>query len=456
MLRYIEKTDPLILITCIMAGIVAGFFSIVRGISWLYIAALMGTVLISTLLAYNYHWFAILNILLLSVVKFEPAPSDLLFVLLLIFGIVGGHLDFSRLKNSHIATILFLLYAIISTLQLLFINNQLVGIRYHFITIYLMIFSFYILLYVSCDNIKSILKAYIITSTISAFLGLFGYLGLYPNIFLYDRYRIMGLFKDPNVMGPFLVPSIIMLLDDIWSKKIFYRTFWIHISLIIINLLAIIATFSRGAWVNILVCLLVYFALNIRRIHLKGIDLKRVIIYVLLVAMVISMVWTFIISHEYKQFLYGRLNLQSYDKYRFAVQEKGVILTFINILGYGPGQFEYNVLRQTGMMFSAHNLYIRVMMENGIIGFILFFGSLAIVFYSLIMDYKQGRTYIAMTPACFVAILSGIMVNSLVIDTLHWRHFWFFIGLSMASFVLKVGEKSGDNGIYKLGSGNTL
>ena len=447
--------DKNTIMICISAGAVAGLSSVLRGISWLYIAALMGTGIFGALLVYKYHWAGIFNILLLSAVKFEPAPGDLLFVLLFIFGVVGDHLDFRRLRYSGVITWLLLVYAILSTLQLFFTRDMMVGMRYHIITIYLIAFCFYIFLYVSRDNIRCILIVYIISGTLSASLGLLGYAGLFPSLFMYDRYRIMGLFKDPNVLGPFLVPSVIIMLDDIWGKRLFRCPIWIPISLISINLLGIIATFSRGAWVNILVCLLVYTALKIKKIKFKDLNLKRIAIYVVLLAMIISMVWGLIISDEYKQFLYARVNFQSYDKDRFAVQRKGVSLAFINILGFGPGQFEYNVLRQTGVIFSAHNLYIRVALENGIIGFIFFFGILVLIIYKLIGDDKRGRSYNVTTPASLIAILSGILINSLVIDTLHWRHFWFFIGLSMASCVLGVGEKIGNKDRYKLERGNT-
>ena len=45
------------------------------------------------------------------------------------------------------------------------------------------------------------------------------------------------------------------------------------------------------------------------------------------------------------------------------------------MFGYGPGQYELLVLKKMGMKLSAHNLYIRLMLENGILAFVflLFF-----------------------------------------------------------------------------------
>jgi O-antigen ligase len=304
------------------------------------------------------------------------------------------------------------------------------------LTTYLIAYSYYLLLYISWDNIKDILRAYVVSSTISALLGLMGYIGLLPSLLMYDRYRVMALFKDPNVFGPFLVPAVILLIEDIWRKKIFCRTAWIRIVLIVINLFGIILSFSRGAWLNMGVCLLVYLALNIKKIHLRGSDLKKIVYYGFLIMIVIYTIWSTIIPYEYREYLLSRINFQTYDRDRFETQIKGIAMASINIFGYGPGQFEYYVLRYTGSVFSAHNLYIKLAMENGIIGLLLFLGLLAIIMYELARHHLQKRTYIVITPASLIAIFTGILINSIVIDTIHWRHLWFFIGLSMANIMM--------------------
>jgi len=91
---------------CIIAGIVAGLLSQISWTRWTNVVILIGAVIFGSLMIYKYHWIGILNIFLLSMVKFEPAPSDILFIFLCIFGIIGGHLDFYRLKHSNTIIIL--------------------------------------------------------------------------------------------------------------------------------------------------------------------------------------------------------------------------------------------------------------------------------------------------------------------------------------------------------------
>lgn len=425
-----------IIVMCIVAALIAGLSTILRGDGFLYISILTGVCVFGALLVFRYHWVAILNILLLSMVRFEPAPSDLIFIFLLLTGVIAGHLRFHRMSHTTPMILFPILYILIGTLQLFIAHEKMAGIRYHLITIYLIAYSYYLLLYISWDNIKDIIRAYVVSSTVSALLGLMGHIGLLPSILMYDRYRVMALFKDPNVFGPFLVPAVILLIEDVWRKKIICGPVWIHFVLTIVNLFGIILSFSRGAWLNTCVCLLVYLALNIKKICLRDSDLKKILFYGFLIMIVISTIWSTVIPYEYRQFLLSRINFQTYDRDRFETQIKGIAMAFINIFGYGPGQFEYYVLRYTGSVFSAHNLYIRLAMENGIIGFLLFLGCLTFIIYELTRHHLQERTYIVITPASLVAILIGILINSIVIDTIHWRHLWFFIGLSMASITM--------------------
>jgi len=428
-------------------GIADSFLSsLLRGGDRLYIPALIGGWVLTWLLMYKYHWMVMLNTFLLSVVFIEPAPCDILFVLLFIFGIAGKHIDLARLKGYKSAVLSFILFAIVNTLQLFNIAERWVGIRYYAITLYLVVFCLYISIYANRDNMKGLLAAYVVSSTISALLGILAHLGVFPTILMYDEYSIKGFFKDPNVLGPFLVPAVLIMIDDMGKRRLLSCPIWVYPAVIVINMLGIIATFSRGAWLNLLVCISLYFILNIRKIDFKKVNYKKLLVYAAFFAVAGFLFWNYGLSRDFKLFIFSRLGIQSYDADRFTVQNIGISLALDNLLGYGPGQFECTVMDQIGVKFSSHNLYIRLLVENGAGGFLIFTSGLICIFYRLILDFRLGRSYAVLTPAGLSAILSGIMVNSMVIDTLHWRHFWFFIGLSMANVILGAGKKIENKG----------
>jgi O-antigen ligase len=102
------------------------------------------------------------------------------------------------------------------------------------------------------------------------------------------------------------------------------------------------------------------------------------------------------------------------------------------VFGYGPGQYGPTVERVMDSEYAAHSLYIRVMLENGIVGFITLIGffSVVILYIFKICIHKVGRE--REIGIVILSILCGILINSIVVDTLHWRHFWLFVGLGIS------------------------
>jgi len=443
------KLDKKLILKCILAGIAAGFFPILSEMGWIYIIALIVGIMFAAFLIYKYHWLNILNIFLISIVRFEPAPFDILCVLLFVFGLVGEHLNFSKLKDNKDVVLSFIAFIIVNFMQLIYINDKIISIKYFLITLYLVVFCMYTAMYVSNDRIRKLLIAYIASSTFTSILGILGYLGVFQSLLMYDQYRVMALFKDPNVMGPFLVPSILILVDDIGKKQLIRSSIWVHAFVIAVNIIGLIVTFSRGAWVNYGVCIILYFALKFKRMGLKKKNYKRVLIYTATIVVLVFVVWNFAVGDEFKYFTYQRMSLQSYDTERFAAHSTGLMLVDSNIIGYGPGQFEYTLTKYVRMTISAHNLYIRLLTENGVVGFTLFMLGIAIIFFKLINDFRTKKSYYMLSPELLISILSGIMVNSLVVDTLHWRHFWFFLGIIISNFEL---EDAGNVNIKMLNS----
>src|SRR5262249_26295095 len=66
--------------------------------------------------------------------------------------------------------------------------------------------------------------------------------------------RAHGAFKDPNVYGPFLVPAAVYA-----AARVIYGSYrLLFMGLLLVFLFGILLSFSRGAWVNCLVAMLVF------------------------------------------------------------------------------------------------------------------------------------------------------------------------------------------------------
>lgn len=386
------------------------------------------------------------NVLLMFIAFIEPAPSDLLFIILLIIFIKEK--TFSKVKYYKIwpVTLFLLLYLFIAALSLLNVNSLYIGLRYFGISCYLIIYSLIIFFYCNRKNCIPILRIYVISCTVAAIVGIIGYLGFFSEILRLDAYRTKSLFKDPNVFGAYIVPAVILLVGDLQTQKLFTfkrkesknrKTFkyfnenvLFNIFLVIINTTGIIIAFSRGAWLSLAVGTFTLFLLNLKKINIGKINYKGFLIYFGALISMILFVWFGIFSGETRTFFIQRISLRDYDADRFRVQAIGVRSALDHVFGYGTGQFEGTILQKTGEEYSAHSLYVRVLFENGLIGFLLIIATFIFIIVKSLQVRKLEKSN--MLSSVFISIMVSLFVNSIVIDTLHWRNFWLFIGLSLS------------------------
>jgi O-antigen ligase len=137
-------------------------------------------------------------------------------------------------------------------------------------------------------------------------------------------------------------------------------------------------------------------------------------------------------------FLEQRANKQSYDTQRFSAQGEGLRLARQNPAGVGPGQFEVEEGQEgnneivVGRPVSAHSTYVRVFAEQGFIGIIVFVALVAVTLMMAARSVAIGRDTYGVGSAPLLAAWCGLLLNSLVIDTLHWRHLWLVAALIWA------------------------
>lgn len=356
-----------------------------------------------------------------SIVLIEPSPHDILFVFCLTTALLFSYLKF--VEHLLLPSMLLGLFILSNLFSLFFISgNILEAIRFLFITLYLILawFFFVGLLERSRQALDVIFSGYIVAAFIAVLVGILAFTNIIPGseLFLYFG-RVAGTFKDANVYGPFLVPAVLYGLWKFESKKGFVCVTWLLVTVFLT--IGVLLSFSRAAWGNYLISLVLFYILS----PLSGWKSRSIKILFLLLLVTISILIILSFSQVDDIFV-QRLGLKNYDNDRFGTQIASLMIALENPWGIGPFQTEQH------LNYSTHSLYIRVLTEYGVVGFLSFLWFILLTMArSMIQNYAPSNNYPYTTIAA--ASLVGVLFNSFFIDTLHWRHFWMLLALPWVS-----------------------
>jgi hypothetical protein len=275
-------------------------------------------------------------------------------------------------------------------------------------------------------------RGLVVGAMIAATTAIAGYFNLVPGghdlLTLYERAR--GTFKDPNVLGAFLILPALFVLQSVVSDK-FGKSFRNTIAFGIMSL-AILLAFSRAAWGGLIltsVFMLALMVLTSRSQAQRSRIIVMAVIAVILAAALIAVLLSFdSIAQMFKQ----RASFdQSYDEGRFGRFGRHILGAEMALdlpFGIGPLQFNRYFPEDT------HNSYLNAFMSGGWLSGVCY---PALVFVTALMGFRYifvrapwQRTYLAI----FSAFL-GTVGESFIIDTDHWRHFWMMLGTMWGMYV---------------------
>lgn len=362
------------------------------------------------------NWFFHLLLLMLacgSITLVEPAPYDLLFPLLFALSIYYSYTTFN---TSIIFPLILLLLFVESNLFSFFaVKDPARYVSYTLITFY-MIASWLCFAGIASrfkgPVIETIFKGYVFSAVLSALMGIAAYYDILPfsDLFLMDG-RVKGLFKDPNVYGPFLIPPAIYLLfkiENCQTSRI--RTLFLIAGFALLSV-GVLLSFSRAAWGHFVLTLLVYF------LFYKSKPKKRLRLLAFLLLFSVPTLLYFVTSPDVAGLFQERFGYQKYDDTRFSKQLEALQIALEHPLGIGAGQSEEIFDHAT------HSLYVRIFSENGIIGALSFFLFFLSALLQSLRNMKRHKGIERGLFAVILASLIGIAFNSFFIDTIHWRHF---------------------------------
>jgi hypothetical protein len=371
---------------------------------------------------FAYDTAVAVGVVLLAAVRFQPAPTDIVFAVLMVVAAVTGRFTLRRLRAGPLFLVgAFLAFNLVSTIDAV---DTLRAAQFLGITIYVLVFGLWLASIVTdAAIVRRIARWYVIGAVASALLSTLALIAPFPGHHLFTRIgRAEGLFKDPNVFGPFLVPAALILLEEILTPRLFsWRRSTKVLSFLILTL-GVLFSYSRSAWLNLLIGLAVMVLVLSFRSG-AGRSAARAVALVLVACVALGAVVSFTGSLT---FLEQRAQVQSYDRGRFGAQSESVKWAVRHPFGIGPGQFENHA------HIAAHSIYARALAEEGFPGIAVLVLLLLATLYWAGQNAILGRDTYGIGSAALLGAWLGALMNGFFVDTLHWRHLWLLAALIWA------------------------
>ena len=215
-------------------------------------------------------------------------------------------------------------------------------------------------------------------------------------------YRYSGLIEDPNYFGVKLILSI-TLLNVLYRNKEINYFYWFM--LVVVSCLGLL-TLSKSFFI-VFIC---YLLLAMLESFLKK-DWKKALAYCIATIIIVSVCWACL--NVFIRMMFNRLtgtgyggsnetltNLTTGRSDLWVAYFTACLSSVKNFLfGNGIGaQF-----LETVSMTAAHNMYIEMLYLIGVVGFLLVFGTMLILFIKT--SKKENRKFVNFIPVICIAII---------------------------------------------------
>ena len=363
-----------------------------------------------------------------AIVFSEPAVADILMAAVIVGLPLLGVVRFGHASILNLMLWLVLVACGIAACSVSTTMNT--AVIHQVVTLYLVLGAFVLAGYIAADaepRFHLVMRFYTLACLVAAIAGLVGYFGVLLGAFeLFTNHgRARGTFKDPNVLGAALAPAIVYTVWIVLRHPL--RQAALAAAVLFPLMLALLLSFSRGAWISVAFSLLVAIWLSLVTTRRKGDHVRLVAVGTLGTAVVAVALLATLRHESIGNLLSERASFdQSYDsgpEGRFGGQSKAINLILENPFGIGTHTFRDSYHEE-----EPHNVYLSQFLNAGWLGGTLYIvsvlGTLAAGLYA-----ARRRTALQGPLIVATAAFAGVALEGLVIDTDHWRHFFLQMAL---------------------------
>ncbi len=365
-----------------------------------------------------------------GIVLIEPSPYELAFFLALLVLLTGG----LRLGAAGLVmTVLLALFNIGGLFALIPFLHDGDAVMFIAVSFYLAATATFFAAIVQNDaayRLHAVKWGLVCGATVASVAGILGYFNIAGLGGLFTLHgRAAGTFKDPNVLGTFVILPLVLLAQAILVAGRLKMRLVVPFMIILFG--GVFLSFSRGAWGHAVLSVAIMAMLTF--VVVADVSIRRRIVVLALagiVALLAGLAALLAIEDVRAMFEMRAALVQDYDvgatgrfgRFGRAIPE---LLQLPN--GFGPLQFRHIWIED------PHNVYINAFASYGWLGglsyLVLIFATLIIGWKSIAMRGPLQLYAVAIWSVLFVQILQGM-----TIDTDHWRHFYLLLGLTWGLF----------------------
>ncbi|MGB5949698.1 MAG: O-antigen ligase family protein [Parvibaculum sp.] len=295
-------------------------------------------------------------------------------------------------------------------------------------------------------RLSLLFNAYCVAAILAAAAGVGGYFGIFPDSFGFTNFgRADGTFNDPNVFGPYLIAPTLYLGLRLTKARALHAFGLLPLFALLV--LAILLSFSRGAWGSFLLSSLVFGGFTLATSRSPAQSTRLIAFSALMGLIIVAVVGVALSTPKVQRLFEERASLvQDYDvghQGRFDSQKRAIAMALEHPLGIGPAQWAMiNKL-------DTHNVYLHVLVAGGFLAglaFLSFVGLTVIRGWRAVLIDAPGRELLIVV---FAAVI-GHVAEGLIIDIDNWRHLFLLFGMLWGG-ILAAEARRGPRAAHRVG-----
>lgn len=279
----------------------------------------------------------------------------------------------------------------------------------------------------SPERRRALLQAYVLGACVASFATIYNYLSGVP--LAGETARFTALNSDPNELGLTLVLGLPMA----WYLSLSQpdrRTAWLWQLYLPLGITATLLTASRGAFLTVLVALVI-IPCTLGRLRLR----TKAVLYALAVASLV-LASRFVPEASLERIRSARADMaDGYFGGRGAIWSSGLAVAQEHLLaGVGAGAFGAAVEPALHRERSSHQVLLAVLVEDGIVGLFLFLAMVA-------SAMKPLRYLPPLQRRFWIVLLAVLAVGSLSLAWDYRKQFWFVLGVLAAQVATRPSSR---------------